>query len=68
MQTFEQINEASADSARMLKTDQRCSHCGISVSKGNLYCDDCRTAPKRQEMCQENKQLILNWKCRLCRI
>ena len=68
MLTFEQVNEASADSARMLKTIQRCTHCGEETTKHSLYCLYCRNSKDRQEMCQENKLINLKWSCKLCKI
>ena len=66
MQTFQQINEASADSAAMLKVINKCTHCGGETNKGNKYCNDCTYEKNRQEMCKENKKLMEKWSCKIC--
>lgn len=68
MATAQQENENSADSARMLKIIQICSHCGIETNRGNKFCNECTYAKHRQEMCTENKQINPNWSCKLCGI
>jgi len=68
MQTFQQANENSADSAAMLKTIQKCSHCGDETNKGNKYCRNCIASSSRREMCEENKALIKSYVCTDCGI
>lgn len=66
--SFQSENEASADNAAKLKTLQKCTHCGESTNTGNKYCLDCTIASKRREMCEENKKIVPNYKCRICQI
>ncbi len=68
MQLPQQVNENSADPAKMLPTIQKCTHCGGDTTKGALYCPDCRTVGERKEMCAENKKLMPNYKCKMCQI
>lgn len=68
MQLAQQVNESSADPAKMLKTIQICTHCGEETTKGSLFCPNCRTDKQRQEMCAENKGINPNYKCRKCGI
>lgn len=66
MQTFQQVNESSADSAAMLRIIFKCTHCGEDTNKGNKFCNHCTYAKGRKEMCEENKKIMPNWKCKLC--
>jgi hypothetical protein len=69
MLTFQQANEASADSGSLLPKLYHCTHCGEFVGKTmKLYCADCSHASKRKEMCDENKIINPNWKCTMCQV
>lgn len=67
MQTFQQVNEASADNAAMLSKIYRCTHCGEEIGKlMRMYCNDCTYAKIRKEMCEENRKLNSNYRCISC--
>ena len=68
MATAQQENENSADGAKMLKTLQKCIHCGEETGKGNKYCNSCTYAKERLEMCQENKRIMPSYTCKTCEI
>jgi len=51
-----------------VKTIHVCTHCGDVCNFGNKFCKNCTYAAGRREMCEFNKKLIPNWKCKLCGI
>lgn len=65
--TFQQANEASADSGSLLPKMYMCTHCGEFIGKTmKLYCGECGTVKGRQDMCAENKEINPNWSCKMC--
>lgn len=50
-----------------VKTTTLCMHCSEPVAIGRKFCNNCDTAPKRQEMCKWNEEVFakegLVYKC-----
>ena len=54
----------------LVKTIQRCVHCGDECNKSAKFCKHCTTADARREMCAENEKIFadagLKLKLKVC--
>ena len=43
-----------------------CEHCSEELKGKAMFCENCKTADKRKQMCKESKEVNPNYTCKIC--